>query len=152
LAEAVGLPKGTYRVTGSKQELFETGDILSIHYVLFDRSKGIVGETELNVMKRNALLVNNSRGPLVEEQALLKALKKGRIRGAALDVFDVEPLAMDSEWRTTKWGQDGRSEVLLSPHMGYVEERLMHVWYEETAENVEQWLNGKEVQKRIQSI
>jgi lactate dehydrogenase-like 2-hydroxyacid dehydrogenase len=152
LAEAAGLPKGTYRVTGSKQELFETGDILSIQYVLSDRSRGIVGEKELSGMKKNALLVNTSRGPLVDEQALLRVLKEGRIRGAALDVFDVEPVAMDSEWRTTRWGQDGRSEVLLSPHMGYVEERTMHTWYEETAESVEQWLNGKEVKKRIQSI
>lgn len=152
LAETAGLPKGTYRVTGSKQELFETGDILSIHYVLSDRSKGIVGEKELGAMKKNALLVNTSRGPLVDEQALLTILKEGRIRGAALDVFDVEPLAMDSEWRTTRWGQDGRSEVLLSPHMGYVEERTMHTWYEETAENVEQWLNVEEVERRIQSL
>ena len=152
LAEAAGLPKGTYRVTGGKQELFETGDILSIHYVLSDRSKGIVGEKELSAMKKNALLVNTSRGPLVDEQALLKVLKEGRIRGAALDVFDVEPLAKSSEWRTTRWGQDGRSEVLLSPHMGYVEEKTMHTWYEETVENIGQWLNGKEVKKRIQSV
>ena len=151
-AEAHGLPKGMYRVVGSKQELFETADILSVQYVLSDRSKGIVGEEELNVMKKNALLVNTSRGPLVDEEALLKVLKEGRIRGAALDVFDIEPLDVDSEWRTIKWGQDGRSEVLLSPHMGYVEERTMHTWYEETAENVERFLDGKEVQKRTQII
>ena len=77
-------------------------------------------------------------GHWVDEQALLKILKEGRIRGAALDVFDVERLAMDSEWRRARWGQEGRSTVLLSPHMGYVEKRTMHTWYEETAENVEQ--------------
>lgn len=151
-AEAAGLPKGTYKVMTSKQELFETADILCIHYVLSERSRGIVGESELNAMKRNSLLVNTSRGPLIDEQALLNVLKEGRIRGAALDVFDTEPLELDSEWRTTQWGQDGRGEVLLSPHMGYVEERTMHTWYEETAENVELWLNGKEVKKRFQSI
>ena len=151
-AEAHGLPKGTYRVVGSKRELFETADILSVQYVLSDRSRGIVGEEELNVMKKNALLVNTSRGPLVDEQALLKVLKEGRIRGAALDVFDIEPLDKESEWRTTKWGQDGRSEVLISPHMGYVEERTMNTWYEETAENVELFLDGKDVKRRFQSI
>ena len=151
-AEAHGLPRGTYRVVGSKQELFETADVLSVQYVLSERSKGIVGEKELSVMKKKSILINTSRGPLVDEQALLKVLKEGKIRGAALDVFDVEPLEMDSEWRTTKWGQDGNSEVLLSPHMGYVEERTMHTWYEETAENVELWLDEKEVKKRFQSI
>ena len=151
-AEAHGLPKGTYKVIGSKRELFETADVLSVQYVLSDRSRGIVGEEELNAMKKNALLVNTSRGPLVDEQALLKALIEGKIRGAALDVFDVEPLDRDSEWRTTEWGQNGRSEVLLSPHMAYVEERTMHTWYEETAENVELFLDGKEVKKRFQSI
>lgn len=150
-AEAAGLPKGTYMVVGSKQELFETADVLSVQYVLSERSKGIVGEKELNAMKKDSLFINTSRGPLVDEQALLKVLKEGKIRGAAMDVFDTEPLEMDSEWRTTKWGQDGRSEVLLSPHMGYVEEVAMKNWYEETAENVERWLHGEEVKKKLES-
>ena len=150
-AESAGLPKGTYRVVGSKKELLETADILAVHYVLSDRSKGIVGEQDLKSMKKDAIFVNTSRGPLVDEQALLNVLKEGRIRGAALDVFDIEPLEIDSEWRTTKWGRDGRSEVLLSPHMGYVEERTMHIWYEETAENVQRWLNGEEVKTRFKS-
>lgn len=148
-AESLGLPKGKFHVVGSKEELFRTADILSVHYVLSDRSRGMVGEEELSVMKPNALLVNTSRGPLIEEGALLKTLKDGKIRGAALDVFDTEPLPRDSPWRTTKWGQGGSSEVLLSPHMGYAEENTMHAWYEETAENVERWLDGKEVKQRI---
>ncbi len=148
-AEKAGLSKGTYMVVGSKQELFEQADVLSVQYVLSERSKGIVGEKELRGMKKDSLFVNTSRGPLVDEQALLKILKEGRIRGAALDVYDIEPLELDSEWRTTKWGQDGRSEVLLSPHMAYVEEVTMNTWYEETAENVERFLNKEEVKKQI---
>ena len=148
-AEKAGLPKGTYKVVGSKQELFEKSDVLSVQYVLSERSKGIVGEKELSVMKKDALFINTSRGPLVDEQALLKVLEEGRIRGVALDVFDVEPLELDSRWRTTKWGQEGTSEVLLSPHMAYVEEVTMNTWYEETAENVGRYLNGEDVKKQI---
>ncbi|KGY15400.1 hypothetical protein PABG_11706 [Paracoccidioides brasiliensis Pb03] len=81
--------------------------------------------------------------------ALLKTLSEGRIKGAALDVFDVEPLPGDSQWRTTRWGVEGRSEVLLSPHLGYAEEEIMNRWYEEQAENIERWLDGKEVETRL---
>ena len=148
-AKGYGLPAGTFRVVASKEELFRTADVLSVHYVLSDRSRGIVGEKELSVMKSTALLVNTSRGPLIDEKALLSTLKAGRIRGAALDVFDVEPLPSDSEWRSTSWGRDGSSEVLLSPHMGYAEELIMHAWYDETVANVEKWLDGEEVNAKL---
>ena len=144
-AEAVGLPKGSYKVVGSKKELFETADVLSVHYKLSERSRGVVGEQELRSMKKQALLVNTSRGPLIDERALLRVLKEGEIRGAALDVFDVEPLEQNSEWRSMKWGENGSSHVLLTPHMGYVEEEVMNAFYEETARNVERWLNGEDV-------
>ncbi|KAI9851598.1 MAG: hypothetical protein M1830_006887 [Pleopsidium flavum] len=147
-AKGSGLPAGTFEVV-TKEELFRRADVLSVHYVLSDRSRGIAGAQELESMKPTSFLVNTSRGPLIAEQALRDVLKGGKIRGAALDVFDVEPLPVDSEWRTTKWGQDGRSEVLLSPHMGYVEEDMMHNWYDETAENVERWIEGEEVLNRI---
>jgi len=147
-AKEFGLPAGTFKVV-TKEELFRHADVLSVHYVLSDRSRGIVGAKELELMKRTSFLVNTSRGPLIEETPLLYKLEGGKIRGAALDVFDTEPLPLDSEWRTTKWGQDGRSDVLLSPHMGYVEEETMHNWYDETAENVERWIDGKEVLNRI---
>ncbi len=129
----------------SKEEVFTMADVVSVHYVLSERSRGLVGEAELNLMKKQAFLINTSRGPLVQEDALLRVLKEGKIRGAALDVFDLEPLPKDSEWRTTKWGTEGRSHVLLSPHMGYVEEETMNKWYEETVENIERWRAGKEL-------
>jgi lactate dehydrogenase-like 2-hydroxyacid dehydrogenase len=129
----------------SKEELFKTADVVSVHYVLSDRSRGIVGKTDLELMKNSAFLVNTSRGSLVQEQALLDVLKAGTIRGAALDVFDLEPLPQDSEWRTTKWGVDGRSHVLLSPHMGYVDQDIMNNWYAEQVENIERWHAGQEL-------
>lgn len=144
-----GLPEGTFRVAGSKAELLREADVLSLHYVLSERSRHIVSEKDLALMKPSAFLVNTSRGPLVEEQALLNTLSSGAIRGAALDVFDEEPLPQDSPWRSTEWGKAGRSEVLLSPHMGYVEEGVMHRWYEDTASNLEVWLDGKNLPTRL---
>ncbi|WEW60750.1 D-2-hydroxyacid dehydrogenase family protein [Emydomyces testavorans] len=148
-AARMGLPVGTFRVVQSKEELFRGADVLSVHYVLSSRSKGIVGRKELEVMKPTAFFVNTSRGPLVDEDGLLDTLKEGKIKAAALDVFDIEPLPLDSEWRTTQWGKDGRSDVLLSPHMGYVEEGVMSRWYEEQAENVKRWLDGRELMTRL---
>lgn len=129
----------------SKEELFSTADVVSVHLVLGDRSRGVVGEKELNLMKKSSLFVNTSRGPLVQQGALLDALQKGKIRGAALDVFDLEPLPADSQWRSIKWGEEGRSQVLLSPHMGYVEEGTMNDWYEVQVDNVQRWHEGKEL-------
>ena len=149
-AKSYGLPEGTFKVASSKEELMKESDVFSIHYVLSERSRGMVGEKELALMKPTAVFVNTSRGPLVDEAALLSTLKQGKIRGAALDVFDTEPLPPDSEWRTTKWGRKhGTAEVLLSPHMGYVEEGAMHRWYEDQASFTEMWLDGKDVPTRI---
>jgi lactate dehydrogenase-like 2-hydroxyacid dehydrogenase len=129
----------------SKEELFKTADVVSVHLVLSDRSRGIIAKEDLDLMKKSAFLVNTSRGPLVKEADLLDVLKAGKIRGAALDVFDLEPLPQESEWRTIKWGVDGRSHVLLSPHMGYVEEETNNNWYEENVENIERWHAGNEL-------
>lgn len=148
-ALAQGLPAGSFVVAASKREFFAEADLVSLHNVLSERSRGIVGAEELATMKRSAIIVNTSRGPLIDEAALLEALNAGRIRGAALDVFDPEPLPKNSPWRTTAWGQDGRSEVLLSPHMGYGEEDLLHGWYDEVAGNLERWLNGEELLRRL---
>lgn len=114
-AQTVGLD-GAFQAV-SREELFSRADVVSVHLVLSERSRGVVGKRELAWMKKSAVLVNTSRGPLVDEAALVEVLKEGRIAGAALDVFDVEPLPENSPWRDA----DGfKSLVVLSPHMGYV--------------------------------
>lgn len=132
----------TFRVV-SKEELFKAADVVSVHIVLSERSRGGIGEKELALMKPSAIFVNTSRGPLVVEEDLLNALDKGRIRAAALDVFELEPLPLDSRWRTTQWGKDGRSQVLLTPHMGYVEQSTLEGWYDQQVENLERWAKGE---------
>ncbi|KAF2797097.1 glycerate dehydrogenase [Melanomma pulvis-pyrius CBS 109.77] len=154
LAEDVGLPPNGGGIVGedektfkvvSKEELFKTSDVVSLHYVLSARSRGIVGAKELGWMKESAFLINTSRGPLIDEAALLEVLRKDKIGGVALDVFDIEPLPADSPWRSENWDEGGKSRVLLTPHMGYVEEVTMRTWYEETAQNLERYLEGKEL-------
>lgn len=154
MAQKLGLP--TENAWGEKtfqsldkKELFKQADVVSLHYVLSERSRGIVGAPELAAMKDTALLVNSSRGPLIDETALLDTASHGLIRGVALDVFEHEPLPADSHWRSQAWGTGGRSRVLLTPHMGYVEEGIMNAWYAETAENVERWLEEREILHRL---
>ena len=148
-AKSFNLPQGTFKVAQSKTELIEAADVLSIHYVLSERSRNILGEEELRKMKPTALLVNTSRGPLVEEKALVNALNHGKIGGLALDVYNEEPLPRESVWRNMEWGTNGKSKVLLTPHMGYVEEGVLERWYEDTATNLESWLEGKELANRL---
>ncbi|KAJ4250223.1 hypothetical protein NW762_012038 [Fusarium torreyae] len=154
MATKLGLPlqdadgHKTFQVV-SKEELFATADVVSLHYVLSDRSRGIVGARELAAMKSSALLVNTSRGALIDETALVEATSKGSIRGVALDVFEMEPLPADSPWRSQGWGKGNESRVLVTPHMGYVEEGIMNGWYAEQAENVERWLEGQEILHRL---
>ena len=143
-AEGVGLAKGTFKVV-SKDELFKQADVVSVHLVLSDRSRGIVGQKELDMMKKSAIVVNTSRGGLIDEKAFLKALKEGTIRGAALDVYWEEPIPSDSPWRS----KDFKSEVVLSPHMGYANTGTMNRWYEEQAEILERWLKGEEVLHKL---
>lgn len=147
-AREAGLPvenaagEKTFRVV-SKEELFRSADVVSVHLVLSDRSRGGIAKRDLERMKRDAIFVNTSRGPLVVEEDLLDVLEKGKIRAAALDVFNLEPLPLDSKWRTTKWGQDGRGRVLLTPHMGYVEEATLGAWYDQQVENLLRWERGE---------
>lgn len=150
MAAEVGLPdEGVFQFV-SKEELFRCADVVSLHYVLSERSRGLVGAPELDLMKETALLVNTSRGPLIDQAALLHTLETGRIRGAALDVYEVEPLPIMSPWRRTNyWGRGGRSKLITTPHMGYVDEWLMNSWYAETAENVKRWLAGKDVLHKL---
>lgn len=118
----------------SKDELFARADILSIHVILSDRTRGLVTAADLAAMKPTAWLVNTSRGPIVDEQALLAALESNVIAGAALDVFDSEPLPADHPFRTLP-------NVLATPHIGYVAEDLYRTFYGDAAANIESWLN-----------
>ena len=122
----------------SKDELFATSDLVTLHVVLSQRSRGMVGARELALLKPSAYLVNTSRGPLVDETALMDALTTGRIAGAALDVFWQEPLAPDHPIR-------GLPNVVLSPHLGYVVEESFRAYYEDTVENILAWLDGRPI-------
>jgi phosphoglycerate dehydrogenase-like enzyme len=118
----------------SKDQLFERADILTIHVVLSGRTRGLVGAAELDRMKPTARLINASRGPIVDEQALIGVLKKKHIAGAAIDVFDVEPLPPSHPFRTL-------DNVLATPHIGYVSHGLYQTFYEDTVSNIRQWLD-----------
>ncbi len=121
----------------SKDLLFERADILTIHLVLSNRTRGLVGAAELERMKPTARLINASRGPIVEEQALISVLKNKRIAGAAIDVFDIEPLPPDHAFRTLE-------NVLATPHIGYVSHGLYKTFYEDTVSNIRKWLDTHE--------
>lgn len=119
----------------SKEELFRTADIVTIHLVLSPRTKGIIGAIELGSMKPTAYFVNTSRGPLVDEHALISALKNRAIAGAALDVFDVEPLPSWHPFRSL-------DRLLVTPHIGFVTNETYKIFYRDTVENIAAWLNG----------
>jgi lactate dehydrogenase-like 2-hydroxyacid dehydrogenase len=102
-------------------------------------------------MKKSSLLINTSRGPIINNDDLLEAAKNGTIRGIGLDVYDIEPLPKDSEWRTIKWGESGRSKVVLSPHMGYVEADVLGNWYDQQVENILRWQKGETLQTYYES-
>jgi phosphoglycerate dehydrogenase-like enzyme len=122
----------------SKEELFASADVITVHYKLSDRSVTLVGEAELALMKPSAFLVNTSRGPLVDSGALLAALKSGGIAGAALDVYDVEPLPLSSPLRTAP-------NVVLTPHLGYVTEEAYRIFYGDAAEDIVAFAAGSPV-------
>ncbi len=122
----------------SKEDLFKRADILTLHVLLSDRTRGIVGAKELGLMKKTAFLVNTSRGPIVEEAALIAALNSKSIAGAGLDVFDIEPLPTDHPYRKM-------DNVVLTPHLGYVTEQNYRKQYPEVVEDICAWLDGKPV-------
>jgi phosphoglycerate dehydrogenase-like enzyme len=119
----------------AKAALFERADIVSIHYKLSERSRGLVGAAEIGAMKPSAYLVNTSRGPLVDAEALLAALEAGTIAGAGLDVFDSEPLAADHPLRSAP-------RTVLTPHLGYVTEDTYAVFFADVVEDVLAYLDG----------
>ena len=118
----------------SKDELFRQADIVTIHLVLSGRTRGLVGAAELAAMKPSARLVNTSRGPIVEEAALVDALRERRIAGAAIDVFDVEPLPADHPYRSLE-------NALATPHIGYASRELYRTFYGDTVKNIAAWLD-----------
>jgi phosphoglycerate dehydrogenase-like enzyme len=122
----------------SKQELFEQADVLSVHLVLSDRSRGLVDAQALDWMKPSALLVNTARGPIVDEAALIKALQKNRLAGAALDVFDIEPLPVNHPFRTL-------DNVLATPHVGYVSQQNYHQFFSQMIEDIQAWSAGEPI-------
>jgi phosphoglycerate dehydrogenase-like enzyme len=119
----------------SKDELLSQADIVSIHLVLSDRTRGLLGARELGLMKPTAYLVNTSRGPIVEEKALVEALQTTRIAGAALDVFDEEPLPLDHPLRHCE-------NSVITPHIGYVTENTYKIFFDQTVENIKAFLDG----------
>jgi phosphoglycerate dehydrogenase-like enzyme len=118
-----------------KPTLFREADIVTVHLVLSHRTRGLIGAPELALMKPAARLVNTSRGPIVDEAALVEALKARRIAGAAIDVFDVEPLPPDHPFRKLE-------NVLATPHLGYVTEDLYRTFYGDAATNIAKWLEA----------
>src|ERR1700687_419079 len=113
----------------SKDEIFRNADILSIHLVLSHRSRGLVGRNELNLMKPTAYLINSSRGPIVDEAALIETLKARKIAGAAIDVFDLEPLPAEHPFRHLQ-------NVLATPHIGYGSRLLYETFYKDSVANI----------------
>jgi phosphoglycerate dehydrogenase-like enzyme len=121
-----------------RDELFRHADVLCIHLKLGERTRALVGARELGLMKKTAWLVNTSRGPIVDEQALIAALEQRKIAGAALDVFDEEPLSQDHAFRYLP-------NVLATPHIGYVSEKTYRGAFPDAVEDIRAWLDGKPV-------
>jgi phosphoglycerate dehydrogenase-like enzyme len=128
--------KAASAILVSKDQLFEQADILTIHLVLSSRTRGLIGTAELEKMKPTAWLINASRGPIVEEQALITALQNKRLAGAAIDVFDIEPLPPSHPFRML-------DNVLATPHIGYVSQGLYKTFYEDIVSNVRKWLGAQ---------
>ncbi len=117
----------------SKATLLKEADFITIHLILSDRSRGIIKKEDLELMKSTAYFINTSRGPLVDEQALLEILQQKKIAGAALDVFDVEPLPADHPFRKL-------DNLLATSHIGYVTEKTYSVFYEDTVQAIVEWM------------
>jgi D-3-phosphoglycerate dehydrogenase len=122
----------------AKDDLFRNADFVSIHLQLGDRTRGLIGARELGLMKKTAYLINTSRGPIIEEKALLDALNSNQISGAGLDVFDVEPLPLDHPYRKL-------DNVVITPHLGYVSQQNYERYYPDIVEDIRGFLDGKPV-------
>jgi phosphoglycerate dehydrogenase-like enzyme len=127
-----------------REELFARADVITIHLKLSDRTRGLIGAADLARMKPTAYLVNTSRGPIVDEAALLDALHGGRIAGAALDVYDVEPLPSDHPLRTAP-------NTVLTPHIGYVSTGTYELFFRDAVEDIEAFRRGAPVRVLTES-
>jgi phosphoglycerate dehydrogenase-like enzyme len=131
---------GVRKVT--KAELLAEADILSIHLVLSDRTRGLFGAADLAAMKSTAVLINTSRGPIVDERALIDALRTKTIAAAGLDVFDREPLPRDHELLAL-------DNTVVLPHLGYVSEATFRVMYGEVVEDIAAFLDGAPIRRIV---
>jgi phosphoglycerate dehydrogenase-like enzyme len=120
----------------TKDNLFRQSDFITIHVVLSGRTRGLIGAAELALMKPTAFLINTSRGPIVDEAALIAALRQRKIAGAGLDVFDVEPLPLDHPFRKM-------DNVVITPHLGYVSEQNYRRYFADAVEDIRGFLDGK---------
>jgi phosphoglycerate dehydrogenase-like enzyme len=124
----------------TKEELFSTADIITIHVVLGPRSRGLVGAAELARMKPTSYLVNTARGPIVDEAALLETMRQKKIAGAAIDVYSIEPLPVDHPFRKL-------DNMVLTPHLGYVTQDSFRNHYRQMVEGIDAWFKGEPVRK-----
>ena len=136
LTAEVAEERGARKV--SKEELFATSEFVSIHTRLSPRSHNLVGRAELDLMREDAFLINTSRAQIVDQTAMIEALKGGRIAGAALDVYDIEPLPDDHPLRSVP-------NLMLTPHIGYVTRDTYQVFYSETLDAIKAWLDGRPI-------
>jgi phosphoglycerate dehydrogenase-like enzyme len=116
-------------------DLLGKADVVSLHLTLNEGTRGIIGGAEFAAMKRDAVIINTSRGPLIEEDALVRALREGRLGGAGLDTFDVEPLPADHPLR-------GMPNVVATPHLGYVTAETYRIYYRDAVEDIAAWAAG----------
>src|ERR1700723_1606109 len=124
----------------TKEELFSTADFITVHVVLSQRSRGLVGAADLNRMKPTSFIVNTARGPIIDEMALLETLQARKIAGAAIDVFSVEPLPVDHPFRKL-------DNLALPPHLGYVTQETFIAPCNQMVEGIDGWLKGEPVRK-----
>jgi phosphoglycerate dehydrogenase-like enzyme len=125
---------GVHRV--SLNDLFRESDVVSIHLRLSDRTRHVIAAEQLSLMKPSAYLINTARGPLVDEKALVAALQQNRIAGAALDVYDLEPLPEKHPLRSCE-------NAVLSPHMGFVTREAYHLFFRQVVEEIDSYLEGR---------
>jgi phosphoglycerate dehydrogenase-like enzyme len=142
IAWSQNLAAETSKAAGVEQvgrdDLYRRADFLSIHVQLSERTRGLIGRNELGLMKKSAYLINTSRGPIVDEAALIAALREKRIAGAGLDVFDVEPLPVEHPFRKL-------DNVVLTPHLGYVAAQNYGAFFAGTVDDIRAFLDGKPV-------